>query len=407
MNIILFIGIIVFVGFICGEIAGKLKLPKVTGYIIAGVLMDPDIWHFIPKDFMKHADIVTNIALAFITFSIGGSLFFPHLKRLGKGILYITVCEAQLAFLAIFVGFVAILPVFTHIPGATCVATFVPLALLIGSLGAPTDPSPLLAIKQQYHPEGEVSSTMLSVAAFDDVLGIINYSIAVVIAEALVLHKQFSVGTTVLQPFLIIAGSVLLGLVFGFLLNFITTLIKAEPIGVFIVVLFGLLTGCFGLSTVVGADELLSVMIMGIVVINYNEKSEKIFKLLEEYLNELIFVFFFTLSGMHLEFSVLFSAAFLVMFFIILRLAGKFSGVALGAFVAKSSTAVKKYTIGGLVPQGGIVIGLALLMRQTPAFEPISDIIISVIIGTTVINEIAGPITTKIALRKAGELRQE
>ena len=188
MNAILFIGIIVFVGFIFGEIAEKIRLPKVAGYIVAGVFMDPEIWTFIPSTYMQHADLVTNIALAFITFSIGGSLFYPAIKKLGKGIILITLFESEFAFFAIFFGFLIAAPFFAHIPGGTMAVTFVPLALLIASLGAPTDPSALLAVKAEYHPKGEVISTMLSVAAFDDVLGIINYSIAVLIAQALVMQ---------------------------------------------------------------------------------------------------------------------------------------------------------------------------------------------------------------------------
>ncbi|MBU0571821.1 MAG: cation:proton antiporter [Candidatus Omnitrophica bacterium] len=407
MNAILFIGIIVFVGFIFGEIAEKIRLPKVAGYIVAGVLMDPEIWTFIPANFMRHADIVTNVALSFITFSIGGSIFYPHIKKLGKGIIYITLLEAEFAFLAIFFGFLLVTPFFAHIPGGKWAVTFIPLSLLIASLGAPTDPSATLAIKAQYHPKGEVISTMLSVAAFDDVLGIINYSIAVVIAQALVMQQRASVETTLLAPMLIITGSIVLGIVFGFLLNVITKFIRKETEGVFITVLFGLLAICFGLSTLTGADELLSTMVMGIVVVNFNPKREKIFSLLERYVDELIFVLFFTLSGMHMIFSIFLSTAVLSLFFLIFRFFGKFFGTALGATIAKSSPAVKKYTVGGLIPQGGIVIGLALMIKQNPAFSGIADIIISVIIGTTIINEFVGPITTKFALKRAGELSRE
>ena len=138
-----------------------------------------------------------------------------------------------------------------------------------------------------------------------------------------------------------------------------------------------------------------------------NEKREGIFKVLERYIDELVFVLFFTLSGMQLDFSVLSKSYMLIIFFAIFRTIGKFSGAATGAFVAKSSSAVKKYTGGGLIPLGGIVIGLALMIKQNPAFSSMSDIIISVIVGSTIIHELIGPIFVKLCLRKAGEINDD
>ncbi len=181
--------------------------------------------------------------------------------------------------------------------------------------------------------------------------------------------------------------------------------IKKETEGVFIVLILGLLSLCFGSATVLGVDELLSTMAMGVVVVNYNAKREKIFKILERYVEELIFVLFFTLSGMHLDFSILSPAFFiLILLFVLFRAIGKVSGTAVGASLSKSSPTVKRYTAGGLIPQGGIVVGLALMMKQNPSFNAISDIIVTIIIGSVILNELIGPILAKTALKKAGEI---
>jgi len=115
----LIIGIIMFTGFVLGELVAKIKLPKVTGYILAGILLNPGLFGFIPRDFVGHTGVATNICLAFITFSVGGTLLFSRLKKLGKGILYITICEAEFSFLIIVIGFLAITPFLIHSPGAT------------------------------------------------------------------------------------------------------------------------------------------------------------------------------------------------------------------------------------------------------------------------------------------------
>jgi len=145
---------------------------------------------------------------------------------------------------------------------------------------------------------------------------------------------------------------------------------------------------------------------MGTIVVNYNPKREQIFQVLERYTEQLIFILFFTLSGMHLNFSVLSTYLFLMLFFVLFRAIGKVSGTMLGANLSKSSALVKRYTAGGLIPQGGIVIGLALLIKQNHAFDAISDIIISVIVGATIVHEIIGPVLAKTMLKKAGELEE-
>jgi Kef-type K+ transport system membrane component KefB len=404
MPAILTIGIIISAGFICGEIATKVKLPKVTGYIIAGVLLNPALFHLIPQDFTNHTDIVTNVALSFITFSVGGTLLYSHIKKLGKGILYITLFEAEFAFLAVVAGMLLITPFFITYPGAAWLTTFIPISLLIGCLASPTDPSATLAVAHEYKAKGKVTSTIMGVAALDDVTGIINYSIAIAFARGLVTHETLGVFFSILKPLIIIGGAVILGVVSGFIFNIVTSFIKKETEGVLIVFVFAMLSLCFGTAKVFGVDELLSTMIMGIYVTNFNPKRNLIFKILERYTEELIFVLFFTLSSMQLNFSVLFTYIILVVFFVIFRTIGKVLGTVTGAALAKSPVEVRKYTAGGLIPQGGIVVGLALLIKQNTAFGNISDIIISIIIGATVIHELIGPVLSEMAMKKAGEI---
>ena len=406
MNGLLIGGIVLFVGFIFGEIAQKIKLPKVTGYILAGVFLNHDICKFVPVNLADRTNLIENMALAFITFSIGGTLLYSRVKKLGKSILSITLFEGEFAFFAIVIGFLAILPVFTHIPGASWATVYIPASLLIGCLGSPTDPSVGLAVKHAYNAKGEVSSTMLGVAAFDDVLGIINYSIAIVLSAAIVQHQTFDFHAAFLSPLCIIAGSVGLGAFFGLAFNFIVSKLnrEKETEGVLIVIILSLLALCFGLSTVLGVDELLSTMTMGIIVVNFNKMQEKIFQMMERYVEEMVFVLFFTLSGLHLNFSVLKSSLILIVFFSIFRMIGKIMGTVVGGALAGSSAKVRKYTAYGLIPQGGIVIGLALMIHQNSVFTGIADIIISVIVGATIINEFLGPIFIKKALKKAGEI---
>lgn len=405
MQPILIVGIIIFTGFIFGEIAEKFRLPKVTGYILAGVLLNPEVFGIIPKEFPKHTGLITNIALSLITFSIGGTLFYPRIKKLGRSIICITIFEAEIAFFMVAVGFLFILPFFTNFANATMLTVFVPASILIASVASPTDPAGTLAVVHEYKAKGDVTSTIMSVAAFDDVTGIINYSVAVVIANALLLHKDFSIYNSIVTPFMIIFGAVLLGAVFGFIFNFVYSFVQREDEGVLIVLVLALLSLCFGIAYLIGVNELLATMTMGIIVVNFSSQREKIFGVLGRYAEELIFVLFFTISGMILDFKVLAGSMVVVLFFVILRTSGKVLGTFIGAHLSSASDNVKRYTAGGLIPQGGIVIGLALMIKQNPAFSQFSDFILSLTIGATIIHEFIGPISAKMALKKAGEIK--
>jgi Kef-type K+ transport system membrane component KefB len=405
MNALLVVGIILSAGFILGREMQRLKMPKIMGYLLAGVILNPQICRFVPPDITHATNGIENIAIAFIAFAIGGTIVFKDLKKLGKGMLYITIFEAQITFLAITAGFMLILPFVPGLPQGIWFTAFLPAALLLGCLGCPTDPSVALALTHEYKAKGEVTTTILGVAAFDDVLGIINYSVAVVLAQVLISRQQFSAFSAFVVPFLIIAGSVVLGVIMGLAFNLITSRFTKETEGAYFVLIISFLTLCWGLATFTGAEEILSIMVLGIFVANYNPKPEKIFSMLERYSEELIFLIFFTLSGMHLDMGASKVALILLGFFVVFRIIGKFLGTAIGAGIAHSSPNIKKYAASGFIPYGGVVIGLALIMQQNPVFSHISGFLVNTIIGATIINEFMGPIFLKKALKDSGEIK--
>jgi NhaP-type Na+/H+ or K+/H+ antiporter len=290
--------------------------------------------------------------------------------------------------------------------GMSQAALFIPLSIFLAALASPTDPTATLAVVHQYRAKGEVADTIMGVAAFDDVFGIVNYSLGVGIAGAIISHGSFAVETSLLVPLARISGGVALGAAFGFALNLATRLAKRETEGELIVLIFAALALCFGAARLCHVDELLATMAMGCIVANFNAQQETVFGLLERYTEELIFVFFFTLSGMQLSFSILGEVYGLVLLFVFLRATGKVAGTALGGLASNASSQVRKFVPLGLLPQGGIVIGLALLMKSKPEFASIADVVVGIVIGATVIHEILGPIASEGALKLAGETHE-
>jgi Kef-type K+ transport system membrane component KefB len=140
---------------------------------------------------------------------------------------------------------------------------------------------------------------------------------------------------------------------------------------------------------------------------NLSKKSGEVFSLISSYFEELIFIIFFVLAGAHLRFDTLASSWVWVLAFVVLRAVGKFSGTFLGSNIAGAEPKVKKFTAYGLLPQGGIVVGLALLARQDPHFQAFGTILVSLILGTTVIHEFLGPLLSKFAISRAGEMGKE
>ena len=405
MNTLLAIGILIASGFTLGELVEKLGLPRVTGYILAGVLLNPGVLHVVPVQFVEATEPVTNIALAILTFAVGGTLALSPLRELGKGVAFIAVGEAELAALAVTLGTVATLPFLIHIENASFLITYLPLSLLLGSLASPTDPSATLAVMHQYKAKGPVSFSIMAAAALDDALGLINFSIAVMLATILTSHVSVP-ASSLFVPFFSIGGAILLGITLGISFHVVSRVIHGESEGLFIVLILAILTLCYGIATLLHLDQLLATMSVGVTVVNFGHERDRIFRLIETYAGPLVFVLFFTISGMHLDFQILLRFLPVVLLFVIFRSVGKLGGAYIGARLARAQPPVRRYTGWGLIPQGGIVIGLALVMKQNLALASISDVLLNVVIGATVIHELIGPLTTKIALHKAGELHE-
>jgi NhaP-type Na+/H+ or K+/H+ antiporter len=402
MSGITLIGIILISGFIFGELINKLNLPKVSGYIIAGILLSPPIAPFVSESFVESTKIVTNLSLSIITFSVGGTLLISKIKNQGRQILKITLGESSFAFLFVMIGFILLSPFLIKIDNATYVTIYIPLSLMLGALAAPTDPTATLAVAHEYKAKGKVMSTIMGVAAFDDALGLFLFSIAIAIATPFVSSQDIEIGSITLSVVKQIFGAVLVGGIIGFIFNIVAQHLSENSEGMMIVIIIGFLALGFGISSYIGVDELLAIMFMGFMVVNFSKKHNLIFALLERYTEQLIFILFFTISGMHLDIFVLGESFLLVLLFVILRASGKFTGVLVGA--GKAPKEVKKYTAGGLIPQGGIVIGLALMIKYDPTFSEISNEFINIVLGATVIHELIGPVLAKFSLKKAGEI---
>ena len=390
------IGLILITGFIFGNVADFFKLPRVSGYIVAGILMSPHLFGLIDRDFLERSTVLIHGSLSAITFLIGGNLKWDKVKALGKTIAVITLGEAETAFLAVTIGMFILLR-FLGQEGISVLAA----ALLFGALASPTDPAATLAVIHEYRAKGVLTTSVLGVAALDDATGIVNFVVGNALALALLGCSV--TGLEILEKICLkIFGAILLGFLSGYMLHILGWFAKERK--EVVTVTFSILFIAFSVAHILGFDELLTTMTIGICLVNVDIDNSRYFLPLENYIEDFIFTAFFVIGSAFLNLNVLFKFYLIVLFYIAIRFAGKFLGVFVGGHLSHAPSEVKKYLVFALFPQGGIVIGLALLAYQAPQFKDIGLLLVNVVIGATAIHEFMGPIFSKLALKRAGEI---
>jgi len=396
MNLILALGIIVIAGFLGSLAAGKLKFPRVTGYIIIGVLLSPSLLNIIDAETVGNLDIITDIALGFIAYLIGGSLKTESLRGLGKSITWITLFQSLGAWFLVAL-FLAILGHLV-IPGQTFWQFYFPIALIIGAISCATAPAATMAIISEYKARGPLTTTLLAVVALDDAIAVLAFAIASGICQPLVGGmNSHSFYQMLVVPSLHIFESVGLGIVFGIALMYISRLVRTREL--LLVVIFGAIMLCVGLTRYLGISSILASMVVGFIIVN-KVKRKEMFLVVEE-IGEVLYAMFFVLAGLHFDLSVLKVAGILALLIVLTRCMGKYFGTRIGAQISHAPETVKKYLGFALLPQAGVAIGLTFLAAlEFPSF---GAIILNGVLASVIINELITPPLTKYAISKAGE----
>lgn len=387
MNIMLKISIVLAAGLLGGKLANRLKLPNVTGYIIAGLFLGSSFFKLLSEQELAQLDIVSEMALAFIAFSIGSELVYSELRKVGKKIMIITIFEALGAVLLVFVAMFFLF------------GQPLSFSLVLASMSAATAPAATLLVMRQYRAYGPLTKTIIPVVALDDVLGIVAFGIAIPIARLTMNDAALSVGQSILHILWEIFGSLLIGGILGLGLTLIGTKLKArDDFQVTALVAIGLGMGC---AKVMGLSPLLVNMMVGLMLVNLSPQHEKAFNAINDFVPP-FYVLFFALAGAGLDLSVLKVVGMIGMAYVFARGIGKALGAFVGAVSTKAEKVVSRYLGLALLPQGGISIGLSILVRQQlPEF---AKEITTIIMFSVLIYEITGPIFAKIAIQKAGEI---
>lgn len=406
MNILLTIGLLLITGYIAGWLLNKIGLPKIIAYIATGIVFSPNTVDFIDHNIIESTYPLMEVCLAFIAFEVGGALKWTKIKKHKREIISITILGSLIPFFLVTVGIVSLGLLFPGVlPFNT--SSLLLFASLMGALASPTAPAATLAVIHQYKAKGKVTDTILGVTALDDVLGILLFSLTIGVIFIFTGGQSGLFGNPLLNSLYEIGIALIIGAILGLVVELINNSIPIQGEGGWVVIIFSLIIFNVGICQFLQVDVLLSSMTMGIVVVNRCKQHRLILRVLERYTEDLIFLFFFLLSGLHLDIATLPKATVLIIVFVLLRTIGKFLGTYWGARMVNADPSIQKYTAGGLLPQAGIVIGLVLSIYQKEEFKEISEILLTTIMGTTIIHELFGPISAKSSLIKAGEIKTE
>lgn len=387
MNIFIKIGLVVSFGLLGGRVARKFNLPDVTGFLIGGLFLGPSFLNIITDSDTGMINFINELALSAIAFNIGGEFIMKQIKKLGKEIFIIAVFEVLVVVVLVFgVMFYLLNQPFVF-------------SVMVASMSAATAPAGTMMVIRQYRAKGPLTNTILPVAALDDALGIMVFGLAMSLAKISLGEVTGNGLALAAAPFIEIALSLVLGSVLGVILSYLSKFVKSSEEMTSFILVFILASS--GFAQVFELSSLLSSMMMGAVFVNISKKPLKVFSNINQFMPPFNLLFF-ALAGSSLDLSVLSSIGLLGLAFVLSRMFGKVIGSTMGAYVAKSEPVVKKYLGWALLPQGGISIGLSMVVKdQLPA---LSDGIVTLILFSVLVFEIAGPILAKVAITKAGEV---
>ena len=411
MQILLSLAIALFAGLMLSRLAKLVKLPAVTAYLVAGILVGPyflgafgiEGLGFISMQNIKSFDVISKVALGFIAFSIGNEFRLSQLKKTGKQATVIGIFQAVAATLlvdAALIGLHFIIP--DKLP--------LPSAIVLGAVASATAPAATLMVVRQYKSKGPLTDILLPIVALDDAVGLVLFAVSFGVAKALI-SGRVDILSVVIEPILEVVLSLGLGYIMGILFTFFERFFHSRSKRLAMSVTFVLLTvalsmlefSIFGIK--IAFSSLLVCMMLGTVFCNMCDFSEELMDRVDRWTAPL-FVLFFVISGAELELAT-FKDIVVVgigLVYILTRSLGKYFGAALSAKAVKCDSNIVKYLGITLLPQAGVALGMAIKAEE---LGPEGLIVANITLFSVLIYELVGPFLTKVALLKAGEIKPE
>ncbi len=409
-SIFLSLSIALLAGLLLSRLAKLVKLPAVTAYLISGVLIGPFVLGAlnipgigIISEQIEGFGLISDLALGFIAFSMGNEFRLSQLKKIGKQATVIGVLQALITTVVVDVALIAL-----HFAMPDTLS--IPAAIVLASVATATAPAATLMVVKQYKAKGPVTDVLLPVVALDDAVGLVVFAISFGIARSM-RTAGVSPLSIILEPLLEIVLSLLLGFVMGLLFTLCEKYFHSRSKRMAVSVTFVMLTVALSsLKFEIGGihiafSSLLACMMLGTVFCNICEVSEELMDRADRWTTPVL-ILFFVISGAELDLSVFAQWTVVVVgiVYIIARSLGKYYGASISARMTKSDPKIIKYLGITLLPQAGVALGMAIKAIE---LGPDGAIVRNITLFAVLIYEIVGPFLTKMALTKAGDIKEE
>jgi len=409
-SVFLSLSIALLSGLLLSRLAKLVKLPAVTAYLVAGVLIGPFVLGGLNIEGIgittKQIDgfgLIADLALGFIAFSMGNEFRLQQLKKIGKQATVIGVFQALVTTVVVDIALIAL-----HF--AMPETLTIPSAIVLGSVATATAPAATLMVVKQYKAKGPVTDVLLPVVALDDAVGLVVFAISFGIARSLN-TAGVSPLAIILEPLLEIILSLLLGFVMGLLFTFCERFFHSRSKRMAVSVTFVMMTVAISLLKFeiggihIGFSSLLACMMLGTVFCNICDVSEELMERADRWTTPIL-ILFFVVSGAELDLSVFTSWAVVVVgiIYIASRSFGKCYGAHISAKMTKCDPNIIKYLGITLLPQAGVALGMAIKAIE---LGPDGAIVRNITLFAVLIYEIVGPFLTKMALTKAGDIKED
>jgi len=380
------LGAMLLAGYLAHITGPRIYIPRVTLLLIAGAIFGPSALGIVPQKVCEWFPIVAHMALAMVGFLLGENFVGKEIREKGRVVLWVTVSESLLTAALVFVALT--------IAGAP-----IALALLLAGIAPASAPAAIFETIREGKSKGSLTDTVLGVVAIDDAWGVIIFSVLLVAAQAITGHGTHFY--ELIKGLWEVFGAVLVGGLVSLPMVWLATRIrKGEPT---LVEAAGFVFLCAGVASVLDVSYLLSTMVLGAVVANRTKETMRPFHAIER-VREPFLAVFFILAGLRFELSKLIALGLVGAIYIAARTVGLVLGGRIAGKIVKAPKEVQSRVGWCILPQAGVALGFALLVReQLPEF---GESVLPLVIGTTIIFEIAGPLIARWHLRKAGELTE-
>ena len=392
------IAILLSAGLLTAKLAQLLRLPSVSGFIVAGLLLGPSFLGVVPIETVGHLEHFTQIALMLIAFGIGEHIELRRMGGIVGDVGYISIVQALAAFILVAVG--TYLTAFLVAGNSAAHPDNFILALLLGAVAVATAPAALLHVVREMGARGPLTSTLMAVVAVDDGIAIMIFGMAMSIAHQLADPGTLSALHAAWDCAYEIIFSLGIGVITGLLIDFVLN--KLHNRGEMLTAGLALLLLCGEITRFLELSSLLAGMAAGFTIINRSERDVRLFRALNAF-EPPIYVLFFTLAGLHLDISALKLAGWIGIVYFITRVIGKYAGAWLGGIMSGASTIVRNYLGLALIPQAGVAIGLVIMVSNDPRLAAWSTVITPVVLAGVVFSELLGPLLVRYTIEKAGE----